>query len=516
MKAALLVLFVLFVAFDVKAESAEATSVEPYATFALIIGVNKSVDASAATLRYADDDAARYVELFRTLGARSYVLSRLDEDTRRVHPQIAAETSLPVKAEFDKVTTAVAADIAKAHERHIKTLLYFVYAGHGNVKDGRGYIALEDARLDVSALQAEVLDKIGADQTHFIVDACYSYFLALERGPGGVRHQLHGFTQFGGLIREHSVGLLLSNSSARESHEWAGVQAGIFSHEVRSGLYGAADADGDGRVSYREIAAFVERANASISNARFRSEVYAHPPSGSDVLVDLRAKSRPRVEIPASLGSRYLLEDSRGVRVADLHNDAQQTAYLLKPVSAGRLYLRRLNDDVEFVIPGGPELISLSDLSPQEPRSRARGAANDAFESLFALPFDHQVVRTFRPHAVVSDEAEDAVDERRSSWTEYAGFGLLGLGVVATVGSSVSLASAHSLRASVAGSVTQTHVTDVNEQIRARNTFAAVGFGVAGGATLSGLLLLLWPHHEPATGLNASFDGRVLEVHSDF
>ena len=74
-----------------------------------------------------------------------------------------------------------------------------------------------------------------------------------------------------------------------ESHEWAGFEAGVFSHEVRSGLFGAADADGDGRVTYAEIAAFVRRANEAIPADRFRPQVLARPPQGDGMLVDLRA-----------------------------------------------------------------------------------------------------------------------------------------------------------------------------------------------------------------------------------
>src|SRR5437762_3404086 len=81
------------------------------------------------------------------------------------------------------------------------------------------------------------------------------------------------------------VGLLLSSSSHRESHEWDGFEAGVFSHEVRSGLYGAADADGDGEVTYREIAAFVARADAAIPNERFRPQVYAHAPTHAPALL---------------------------------------------------------------------------------------------------------------------------------------------------------------------------------------------------------------------------------------
>ena len=248
------------------APTGPVTGANERASFALIIGVNKSVDADAPVLRYADDDAARYLDLFRSLGARSYVLARLDENTRRVHQQVAAEAEAPVLSEYTKAIEVLANNIRQAHERNVKTVVYFVYAGHGNVRDGHGYITLEDARLEGAQLEADVLTKINADQTHFIVDACYSYFLALGRGPGGKRHQVQGFSEFGGLATRDSVGLLFSTSSAKESHEWAGFQAGVFSHEVRSGLYGAADANGDGQVSYREMAAFIDRANASIAN----------------------------------------------------------------------------------------------------------------------------------------------------------------------------------------------------------------------------------------------------------
>src|SRR5882672_7514616 len=78
------------------AEPPLSSSDPAYASFALIIGVNKSVDSDAPTLRYADDDAAGYLDLFRALGARSYVLTRLDENTRRVHQQVAAEAEAPV------------------------------------------------------------------------------------------------------------------------------------------------------------------------------------------------------------------------------------------------------------------------------------------------------------------------------------------------------------------------------------------------------------------------------------
>jgi hypothetical protein len=479
-------LFACAVALAPLSARADDANVE-YASFALIVGVNRSIDADVAVLRYADDDAARYLDLFRSLGARSYVLTRPDANTRKLHPQVAAEALLPTQSDFEKATTSLAADVEQARRRGVKTILYFVYAGHGNVKEGRGYLALEDGRLGATELENDVLGRIHSDQTHLIVDACYSYFLTLERGPGGSRHDIHGFSQFGGLARRENVGLLLSTSSARESHEWSGVESGVFSHEVRSGLYGAADADGNGRVSYREMAAFIDRANGSISNERYRPDVYAHPPKGSDVLIDLRDNSRPRIEVPASLGGHYFLEDGRGVRLADFHNDEQQPTYLLKPPNSGRLYLHRLGNEAEFVIPTGGDAVSLASIPAQEPRNASRGASDDAFETLFALPFSDRVVQGFalKPWQPSSEEPMAPVP----SWRLYTGMTLLGAATVSAIGASATLLSANDLRASAGPNAT----ADIDDKIHTKKAWATVGFAAAGVAAASGLAVLLWP-----------------------
>ena len=70
---------------------------EPTASFALIVGVNQGADRELPKLRYADDDAARYQDLFRLLGARTHVLARIDENTARLHAQAAAEAAPPTR-----------------------------------------------------------------------------------------------------------------------------------------------------------------------------------------------------------------------------------------------------------------------------------------------------------------------------------------------------------------------------------------------------------------------------------
>ena len=348
------------------------------AAFALVLGVNHSLDSSQRPLRYADDDAARYFDLFRALGARVYVLTRPDDNTRRLHAQAAAEARLPRAAELEETVATLADDVDRARQRGVKTVFYFVYAGHGNEAKGARTVTLEDSHLTSERLAVEVLDRVAADRTHLVVDACGSFLFAYTgaRGPGGSRRALSGFSRAGALAERTDVGLLLSTSSAQDSHEWEAVQAGVFSHIVRSGLYGAADADADGQVSYDEIAAFVERAGAAVPNERYRPEVHVRAPQGSDRLLDLRQGLERRLEIDgAATHGHHYLEDTFGVRLLDFHNAPGQSLQLVRTPAAGLLYLRGADAEAEFPIPAAPPVVQLAEVAPRAPRTGPRGAA---------------------------------------------------------------------------------------------------------------------------------------------
>jgi hypothetical protein len=487
----------------------------PSARFALIIGVNKSVDSEATSLRYADDDAARYLDLFRSLGARSYVLARLDDNTQRIHPQAAAEAVPPTRVEFSRAIDRLAVDLAQARERGVPTVLYFVYAGHGTVKNERGYISLEDARLGAVDLETEVVDKLHADQTHFIVDACYSYFLVTGRGPGGHRREVHGFSQLGGLATRPGVGLLLSTSSARESHEWAGFQAGVFSHEVRSGLYGAADADGDGQVTYREMVAFIERANAAVANERYRPDVFARAANDSGVFVDLRDGQRRRIDVRGTDTGHYYLEDTLGVRVADFNKAEGQSVSLLRPATVGPLYLRRAADETEYVIPPAPDVVEIAALTPERAPVQSRGAANDAFNKLFSLPFRAEDVLDLRLRAA-PDLVVPPDDSSPVPWTRYAGMSLVGASVVSGAAGVITLLSAGSLKNNLGTDPSQLDVANVNDKIAVRKLVGGLELGVAGVTAFTGLALLLWPSTQAPVSADISLNGGMIHFHAGF
>jgi hypothetical protein len=453
-----------------------ARAEQPVATFALIIGVNRSVDPELKPLQYADDDAARWQELFRTLGARTWLMARLDENTARLHPQAAAEAVEPLDAKLNPLVAEVASALEHARAKKVPTVLYVVYAGHGNVRDGQGSLALEDVRLTAADLSSRLFEKLPAARAHLIADACYSSFLASARGPGGARRTVEGFSSGARLAK---VGLLLSTSSARESHEWEGFQAGVFSHELRSGLHGAADADGDGRVSYREIAAFVQRANAAIVNDKYRPDVFAQPAEGGDELVDLReALGGRRLEVDGAHGAHYLLEDTRGVRLADFHNASSQTVKLLRPSAGGALYLRNVNDEKEYVLPPGPALLAVATLRPERPRVNSRGAANDAFASTFSVPFDSVAVETWKPKTLLELEG------RPPSAVRPLGFASLGVGAASLLAGGVLTAVGASARGGVGLLTSQQDANAVNRMLATTNVLSIVLY--VAGAVLAG------------------------------
>lgn len=453
--------------------------------FVLAIGSNVSVDAELEPLRYADDDAARWAELMQALGAQVVVLTRADENTRALHPALSAQT--PVKVQLDAAVDALAVKVAAAKASGHSTVLFVTYAGHGNVKDGNGYLTLEDARLSAQELVDTLFTKVGADVGHFVVDACYSSFLAWGRGPSGKREAASGFSKVASRFEAANVGLVLSTGSARESHEWQGFQAGVFSHEVRSALYGAADADGDGAVSYREVGAFVEKANQAIANEKYRPDVYVLPPPATKELLGLSGRSTRQLVIDGARAAHYLLEDGRGVRVADVHNALGETTRLALP-EADRLYLRRMGDSTEFEVPSRARVVELARLAGRAARSGARGAAHDAFSLTFSQPFGLANVRDFHERQINTPAVSDVLSPRRMSGLVVGALGLVGVGFGAGFTlDGLSASGQDSARLSNADALA------LNARLAFDNTGAWVSAIAGASLLLAGLVLWLWP-----------------------
>lgn len=354
------------------------------------------------------------------------------------------------------------------------TRFYFYYSGHGDVVHGEGFVALDDGRLSRGDLYDAILEPSPADENHVIIDACRSYFFAFGKGPGGTRHR-HHLTFRSAQERFPNTGFILSTSSDRDSHEWARFRAGVFSHEVRSALHGGADANLDGSITYAELGAFVEKANESAVNARFRLDSVIAPPTRSTVedAVLLSWSSEPGLLVPstASLG-HMVLEDRFGVRTADAHPAAGQDLHLWSPAERP-LFLRGNDGHLEYVITQeGRTDIDRQHATPQ--RSASRGPADRAFRRLFIVPFSQLSVEEYAQraspvvlHTLNLEPASSPASVARA-WSPWiaAGAGMLG----------VAMTTAGWLERR---DVAQVDVAQVNDRIAIYNGVAVTSYVVA-------------------------------------
>lgn len=391
-----------------------ATAVEPPAkkSYAIVVAHNGSVDEGVAPLRYADDDGARFYELFSSVADEAYLLTTLDADSQRVFGTLSRKTQAPSLANLRARVRSVAEKIRADRARGIESEVYLVFTGHGNVEDGgEGYLSLADGKLRRSDIYRDVIRPLDASYTHLIIDACHAYFMVRSRGGGDWEDDRSGETldeAFEAFLDEgkekstamSTVGVILSTAGAAEVHEWSKFRAGVFSHELRSGMLGAADADGDGDVTYRELEAYLVAANAAVTNPRARIKVFAEPPSQDKTrplvtLDDFRDSTR--LVLPSGVGGRFHIEDPRGLRYLDMNVDpaGQTRIVLLREPTGGRAYYLR-TDTQQATVSTGDEVVGASELAFAEIADASRGSVEEAFRtSLFATPFGPAFVQGY-------------------------------------------------------------------------------------------------------------------------
>ncbi len=319
-------------------------------SFAVVIGNNKSLGARRPDLHYADDDAARYFEILQTIApGRVYLLSDFDRDTQRLFPEAHLHAYSPTQKALSDVGRQLASKIRAARAAGKHTELYFIFAGHGDVAQGEGFIELKDARFHSRELEAFLRD-IPFTRAHVILDSCNSFFMLGVRKPGGRHFATAEDAARAMAERLSNVGVFLSTSAEGEAFEWSEIQSGIFSHVVRSGLLGAADANADGSVSYLELAACVDTATAEVHNPNMRPHVYARGPGASNSASIVRLQSMSsvqRLELGDAADLRVRLRDRNGLPLLDAHAERARKLTLRLPVAwADGAVVERLRGDV--------------------------------------------------------------------------------------------------------------------------------------------------------------------------
>jgi hypothetical protein len=398
--------------------------------FAVVVGANDPGQAALPALSYADDDAVRNAELLLAQGAEVRLLSDLDAETSRLYPWAVARAQRPTRAGVLGAARALFAHMTQAKQRGESVDFFFVYSGHGGVADsGQGQLLLADGALTRTDLYEQLLAPSPADFNHVIVDACHAYEFVSGRGSDAdldrrLAERARRYLDAQSLDRFPNTGVIVATSASARTHEWSEYQGGVFSHEVRSALLGAADLDGDGRITYREAGAFVAAANERVTHTKARLDVYVHPPR--------RAPSRPlavwsggpSLSIERPVAGHLWLEDERGVRIGEAHKSTEQPLTLAL-IPRERYYLTLGADEYTFTAPG-QATVRFADLTRNAgPSLRARGSIDDAFRrGLFAVPFGHASVEAYRFPAADAAVSEITGARPSPSGLRTAGYGL--------------------------------------------------------------------------------------------
>ncbi len=378
--------------------------------FAVVIGNNRSLGHRRPDLHYADDDAAKCSAIFRTVAPQNVtLLADFDDDTARLFPEAHAWAVAPTRAELLRVGRELAERVRAAANAGSETDVYFVFAGHGDADEGMGFIELADARFTSADLE-QWLRAIPFSRGHVILDSCNSFFMLGERRPGGRYYATPEDAARSLAARLPNVGVFLSTSAEGVSFEWSEIQSGVFSHVVRSGLLGAADANGDGVVSYLELAAFVATATADVRNPNMRPHVFSRGPGGHDDQPILAARGRTgartfRLSDAAPMRVRWLDKDA--MPLLDANEEAGLPLVLTLPDewTDGAVVERAASGGGSalqvFAVPEAATELTLASLQPIRARGAIRGPA-EIFQTLFTRPFGPRAVASYVAEATAA------------------------------------------------------------------------------------------------------------------
>jgi hypothetical protein len=469
--------------------------------YAIVIGNNAAPSegdaASLPTLHYADDDAVRFFLFAQRLGGKAKLLAVLDTETQRRYPGLAAQTEPPDTTHLDTVVQTLSAEMQSDLDAGDQVVLFFFFSGHGAIgDDGKAFLVLRDRGLSREELYQNVVAQLPTTYTHLFVDACHAGAVVGARGM--FSHELDAThapvsdaeakaaSDTDPRERFPGLGFLVATTQGQEAHEWSRYQAGVFTHELLSGLTGAADINQDGKIEYSEVQAFVAAANREVRDPRALPQVVARPPTRNQNAVIVELQSLQNTVLlsgdPSSLG-RFHIELDDGQRYLDAHLGTT-LARLALPAQR-RMFVRTDTAEAELATRAGKR-IELSSLTFKPQSVKARGSLDTAFrEALFIAPFSASYYKGYVDSTgavAVHFSSQDSLDPNAAS--SASGNLYLGIGLASLSGVMAVLAVASTVGATVA--YMDYSQTDLQKPAyEANQRFVLFEFGVIATAVIS-------------------------------
>ncbi len=284
---------------------------------ALVAGANVATP-DRPRLRFAQLDAERFAGVMSRMGGVAGADSLLlREPTRR--------------ALLDALAV-LHGRVLEARATAERTEVVFYFSGHA---DDNGLL-LGRERVSYSELR-QVLGSLPSDVRIAVLDACASG--AITRLKGGQLTPAF-LSDVSSQVRGHAF--LTSSSESEAAQESDQLQGSYFTHALLSGLRGAADASGDGKVTLNEAYQFAFQ--ETLSDTASTEGGAQHPAydikmagTGDVVLTDLR-ETRAAIVLGPDFDGRFFVRDAAGNLVAELRKPAGRSVEL--GVDPGRYEIR--------------------------------------------------------------------------------------------------------------------------------------------------------------------------------
>ncbi|HQF07462.1 MAG TPA: caspase family protein [Spirochaetota bacterium] len=331
--------------------------------YAVIIGSNNG-GPDRVKLRYAVSDAKAVMEVLRKLGGVEQ-----DSGVLLVEPR---------KERLIDSISEIRSRVITAKKTYARVELIFYYSGHS---DEEGIIPGGEKIYYRDIKQAVI--NIPADVRIAILDSCSSGAFTSVKG-GRMRSPFL-------VDRSHSMkgfAFMTSSSSDEASQESDRIRGSFFTHSLLTGLRGAADQIGDGRITLNEAyqyayAETLARTEKTLRGPQHPNYYITMSGSGDVVLTEIRRSSSTLV-LSKPINGRVFLRDGRKALVAELNKGAgravtlglESGAYTVVNEREGKLYEASVT-----LAAGGSQTLTYSGFAVvdrESTRSRGDGSGESA------------------------------------------------------------------------------------------------------------------------------------------
>jgi hypothetical protein len=353
-----------------------AADVRPVQRFGLFVGANEG-EPSLPRLRWAVADAEKMASIMVEAGG--------------IEKRNATVLGQPSGPDLMKAIQTMGDSVRATRTAGRKAEFYFYYSGHSDERGlllGGQRVLYTDLRRAITGTEADV--------NVAILDSCDSG--AFTRSKGGERVQPF----LTDLSSETTGYAFLTSSSATEASQESDQLGGsFFTYYFINGLRGAADTDGNQRVTlnqayqyaFRETLAQTEETSAGAQHPSYDFQLKG---SGDLVIVDL-TNHRGSVLLDRTLNGRFYVRDQKGTLVSELQKEAGNSLTIALP--SGTYTIRYRRDGLVHtaritVTDENPAVVTVEQFASEPaPVNRTRG--EDGVRRL--NPFDIEFIPQFGP-----------------------------------------------------------------------------------------------------------------------